>query len=102
MIANKRRLFVLLVVQGTARKGCLCVCVTGATAPQRFLLVADWGLSHNSSVTLQHLLLSAANTTTPPVVLYIADFCYAGQSLPAHIDEFVHDSTPSIPALFPP
>ncbi|KAL3151843.1 hypothetical protein ABBQ38_012808 [Trebouxia sp. C0009 RCD-2024] len=48
-----------------------------ATAPQRFLLVADWGLSHNSSVTLQHLLLSAANTTTPPVVLYIADFCYA-------------------------
>lgn len=46
-------------------------------APQRFLLIADWGLSQNSSVTLQHILLSAANTTTAPAVLYIADFCYA-------------------------
>lgn len=55
------------------------MCVTGATTPQRLLLVADWGLSQNSSVTLQHLLQSAANTTTAPAVLYIADFCYAGQ-----------------------
>lgn len=53
--------------------------LTGATAPQRFLLIADWGLSQNSSVTLQHILLSAANTTTAPAVLYIADFCYAGK-----------------------
>ena len=57
-----------------------CVTVTGATTPQRLLLVADWGLSQNSSVTLQHLLQSAANTTTAAAVLYIADFCYAGQS----------------------
>ncbi|DBA94256.1 TPA: hypothetical protein ACH3X1_001874 [Trebouxia sp. C0004] len=48
-----------------------------ATTPQRFLLIADWGLSQNSSVTLQHILQSAANTTTAPAVLYIADFCYA-------------------------
>ena len=51
----------------------------GAAAPQRFLLIADWGLSQNSSVTLQHILQSAFNTTTAPVVLYIADFCYAGE-----------------------
>jgi len=56
--------------------------LTGATAPQRFLLIADWGLSQNSSVTLQHILQSAANTTTAPAVLYIADFCYAGE--PTH------------------
>ena len=56
--------------------------VTGGSTPQRFLLIADWGLSQNSSVTLQHILLSAANTTSAPAVLYIADFCYAGQSLP--------------------
>ena len=54
--------------------------VTGASSPQRFLLIADWGLSQNSSVTLQHILMSAANTTSAPAVLYIADFCYAGQS----------------------
>lgn len=56
--------------------------LTGATTPQRFLLIADWGLSQNSSVTLQHILQSAANTTTAPAVLYIADFCYAGE--PTH------------------
>ena len=55
--------------------------MTGATAPQRFLLIADWGLSQNSSVTLQHILQSAANTTTAPAVLYIADFCYAGEPI---------------------
>ena len=53
--------------------------MTGATSPQRFLLIADWGLSQNSSVTLQHILQSAANTTSAPAVLYIADFCYAGE-----------------------
>ena len=52
----------------------------GASAPQRFILLADWGLSQNSSVTLQHALASAANTTTAPAVLYIADFCYAGKT----------------------
>ena len=55
--------------------------LAGATAPQRFLLIADWGLSQNSSVTLQHILQSAANTTTAPAVLYIADFCYAGEPM---------------------
>lgn len=42
--------------------------------------MADWGLSQNSSVTLQHALQSAANTSTAAAVLYIADFCYAGKS----------------------
>ena len=64
-----------------------CVVLTGATAPQRFLLIADWGLSQNSSVTLQHILLSAANTTTAPAVLYIADFCYAGKPAPSYSHE---------------
>ena len=68
------------------------MCVTGATTPQRLLLVADWGLSHNSSVTLQHLLQSAANTTTAPAVLYIADFCYAGRF-------FLHVSLKHLPIL---
>lgn len=58
-------------------------CLAGATAPQRFILLADWGLSQNSSVTLQHALQSAANTSAP-AVLYIADFCYAGERLLIH------------------
>jgi len=66
-------------LENVSLQSVLVLVATGANAPQRFLLIADWGLSQNSSVTLQHILLSAANTTTAPAVLYIADFCYAGE-----------------------
>ncbi|CAK0736397.1 hypothetical protein CVIRNUC_000740 [Coccomyxa viridis] len=49
----------------------------GPNYPQRLLLIADWGLSHNSSSTLDHILKSAQQATSPPCVLYIADFSYA-------------------------
>jgi len=39
---------------------------------------ADWGLSHNSSTTLDHIVQSALNSTSPPLVLYAADYSYAG------------------------
>jgi hypothetical protein len=49
----------------------------GQVYPQRFLLVADWGTSYNSSATLQHILYSNAQSSSPAVVFYIGDFCYA-------------------------
>lgn len=52
--------------------------VAGPQYPQRLLLIADWGLSHNSSTTLDHILQSAQDSANPPVVLYIGDFAYAG------------------------
>lgn len=48
--------------------------------PQRLLFIADWGLSHNLSTTLDHILQSAENNTNPPLVHYVGDFCYAGMS----------------------
>ncbi|CAK0783284.1 hypothetical protein CVIRNUC_006483 [Coccomyxa viridis] len=54
----------------------------GADYPQRLLLIADWGLSYNSSTTLDHILNSAQQATSPPAVLYIADFSYADTWFP--------------------
>lgn len=42
---------------------------------------ADWGMSHNSSTTLDHIVASALNSTNPPLVLYAADYTYAGGPL---------------------
>ncbi|KAK9915866.1 hypothetical protein WJX75_005427 [Coccomyxa subellipsoidea] len=49
----------------------------GMEYPQRLLLRADWGLSANSSTTLDHIVQSALNSTSPPLVLYAADYSYA-------------------------
>lgn len=53
-----------------------------AVFPQRLLFIADWGLSENSSTTLDHILQSAQNSTNPPLVHYVGDFCYAGAESP--------------------
>ena len=50
----------------------------GPHYPQRLLLLADWGMSYNSSTTLDHALASARNSTSPVNVLYIGDYSYAG------------------------
>ena len=57
----------------------------GPHYPQRLLALADWGLSANSSTTLDHVLASARNVTTPTSVLFIGDYSYAGapRRLPA-------------------
>jgi len=34
------------------------------------------------SSTLDHIVKSALESTSPPCVLYIADFCYAGKAPP--------------------
>ncbi len=34
------------------------------------------------SSTLDHIVKSALESTSPPCVLYIADFCYAGKAAP--------------------
>ncbi|KAK9830772.1 hypothetical protein WJX74_006451 [Apatococcus lobatus] len=49
----------------------------GQNYPQRIIAIADWGLSSNSSSTLDHVLDSVASSTSPPLVNYIADFVYA-------------------------
>lgn len=51
----------------------------GPTYPQRIIALADWGLSHNSTVTRDHALASAAEVSGGPgaMIHYIADFCYA-------------------------
>ncbi|KAK9826440.1 hypothetical protein WJX81_005915 [Elliptochloris bilobata] len=49
----------------------------GPHYPQRLLLLADWGLSYNSSSTLDHVLASAKNATSPVSVLFIGDYSYA-------------------------
>ncbi|CAL5218603.1 g300 [Coccomyxa viridis] len=54
----------------------------GPSYPQRLILLADWGLSHNSSTTLDHAVKSALQSTSPPCILYIADFCYADTWFP--------------------
>ena len=42
--------------------------------------MADWGMSANATSTLQHALVSAsAPNVGPPVLYYIADYCYAGE-----------------------
>jgi hypothetical protein len=46
----------------------------------RLLFIADWGLSENSSTTLDHIIHSAENSTNPPIIHYVGDFCYAGIS----------------------
>ncbi|EIE25875.1 Metallo-dependent phosphatase [Coccomyxa subellipsoidea C-169] len=37
----------------------------------------NWGLSANSSTTLDHIVQSALNSTSPPLVIYAADYSYA-------------------------
>ncbi|BDA44108.1 Purple acid phosphatase 15 [Coccomyxa sp. Obi] len=54
----------------------------GMEYPQRLLLIADWGMSHNSSTTLDHIVASALNSTNPPLVLYAADYSYADTWFP--------------------
>ncbi|KAK9854186.1 hypothetical protein WJX84_001590 [Apatococcus fuscideae] len=49
----------------------------GPTYPQRIIAIADWGLSSNSSSTLDHVLQSVASSPSPPYINYIADFVYA-------------------------
>jgi hypothetical protein len=58
---------------------------------------ADWGLSANSSTTLDHIVQSALNSTSPPLVLYAADYSYAGvhclsylQSMHSHTNSRLH------------
>ena len=50
----------------------------GPHYPQRLLLIADWGLSYNSSSTLDHALASAKNASGPAIVLFVGDYSYAG------------------------
>jgi len=50
----------------------------GPSYPQRIITLADWGLSHNSTVTRDHVLQSAYSASPGAVVVhYIADFSYA-------------------------
>eukprot|EP00891_Asterochloris_glomerata_P009395 jgi/Astpho2/9395/Aster-01660 len=50
----------------------------GPNYPQRIIAMADWGMSANATSTLQHALVSAsAPNVGPPVLYYIADYCYA-------------------------
>lgn len=47
----------------------------GPSYPQRIITLADWGLSHNSTVTRDHVLQSAYSASPGAVVVhYIADF----------------------------
>ena len=61
----------LLGVKGEAARA-------GPHYPQRLLLIADWGLSYNSSSTLDHALASARNASGPASVLFVGDYSYAG------------------------
>ena len=57
-------------------------CPAGPNYPQRIIAMADWGMSANATSTLQHALVSAsAPNVGPPVLYYIADYCYAGEAL---------------------
>jgi hypothetical protein len=50
----------------------------GQTYPQDIILLADWGLSENSSSTLTHALATAnASAGHSPVIYYVGDFVYA-------------------------
>lgn len=49
----------------------------GPYYPQRIIALADWGLSHNSTVTRDHAVQSAYSGAPGAVVQYIADFSYA-------------------------
>ncbi len=72
---------------GPARCACLLLegcagCPAGPNYPQRIIAMADWGMSANATSTLQHALVSAsAPNVGPPVLYYIADYCYAGEVL---------------------
>ena len=46
----------------------------GPTYPQRVIIIADWGLSSNSSSTLAHVLDSVASSPSQTFVQYNADF----------------------------
>ncbi|KAK9917889.1 hypothetical protein WJX75_009307 [Coccomyxa subellipsoidea] len=54
-----------------------CVAAKGATYPQRLLLVADWGLSLNSTTTLYHLQRSLELSPSATALLNIGDLSYA-------------------------
>ncbi|KAK9824390.1 hypothetical protein WJX72_009944 [[Myrmecia] bisecta] len=49
----------------------------GQFYPQRFATIADWGMSQNASSTLDHIIATTANSSSPPMIFYIADFVYA-------------------------
>ena len=53
------------------------------------VLFTDRGLSYNSSTTLGHILQSAAQSPAPPLILYTADFSYAG-GLPVQACAVMH------------
>lgn len=54
---------------------------TGPNYPQRVIALADWGLSHNSTVTRDHAVASAAAAPNA-MVHYIADFCVSLTTAP--------------------